>query len=130
MPCAAVLNSPCVDLTLSGDTMVNDPSGEGPGLTNNVKLYTGGHDPTDPGLSPLFGKIGDDWPPTILFSGTRDFLLSDTARMHRKLLAAGVRAELHVFEAAPHGMFGGSAPEDRLLVAEARRFLEAAWNER
>ncbi|MEW1719117.1 alpha/beta hydrolase [Streptomyces sp. NPDC093109] len=128
MPCAAVLNSPGVDLTLSGDSLVNDPSGAGAGLTNNAKLYAGAHDVTDPHLSPLFGRIGDDWPPTILFTGTRDFLLSDTVRMHRKLLAAGVRADLHVFEAAPHGMFGGNAPEDRLLVAQARQFLETAWN--
>lgn len=130
MPCAAVLNSPCVDLTLSGDSLVNELSGDGLGLTNSMKLYAGDHDLTDPRLSPLFGRIGDDWPPTILFSGTRDFLLSDTVRMHRKLLAAGVRTELHVFEAAPHGMFGGSAPEDRLLVAQARRFVEGAWRER
>ncbi|SEQ01469.1 Acetyl esterase/lipase [Streptomyces sp. yr375] len=130
MPCAVVLNSPAADLTLSGDTLVSDASGEVDGLMNSLKLYTGDHDPTDPDISPLFGRIGADWPPTILFSGTRDFLLSDTVRMHRKLLAAGVRTELHVFEAAPHGMFGGSAPEDRMLVAEARRFLEAAWNER
>ncbi|MFC4504946.1 MULTISPECIES: alpha/beta hydrolase [Streptomyces] len=127
MPCAAVLNSPAVDLSLSGDSVANDAFGEGGGLKNNVKLYAGDHDVTDPYLSPLFGRIGDDWPPTILFSGTRDYLLSDTARMHRKLLEAGVRAELHVFEAAPHGMFGGNAPEDRLLVAQAGRFLEAAW---
>ncbi|MFI1029997.1 alpha/beta hydrolase [Streptomyces sp. NPDC020951] len=129
MPCAAVLNSPCADLTLSGDTLVNDASGDVAGLMNNLKLYTGDHDLTDPRLSPLFGRIGDDWPPTILFTGTRDFLLSDTVRMHRKLLTAGVRAELHVFEAAPHGMFGGNAPEDRLLVAQARQFLETAWDD-
>jgi hypothetical protein len=24
-------------------------------------------------------------------------------------------------------MFGGNAPEDRILVAHARRFLESAW---
>ncbi|MEU5340748.1 MULTISPECIES: alpha/beta hydrolase [unclassified Streptomyces] len=130
MPCAAVLNSPAVDLTLSGDSVVNGVSDDGLGLMNNVRLYTGDHDLRDPGLSPLYGRIGDDWPPTILFSGTRDYLLSDTARMHRKLLAAGVQAELHVFEAAPHGMFGGNAPEDGLLVAQARRFLEAAWGKR
>ncbi|MEU4227020.1 alpha/beta hydrolase fold domain-containing protein [Nonomuraea sp. NPDC026600] len=129
MPCAVVLNSPLVDLTLSGDTIVNNAFGEGAGLTNSMKLYAGDHDLMDPRLSPLFGQIGDDWPPTIMFSGTRDFLLSDTVRMHRKLLAAGVQAQLHVFDAAPHGMFGGNAPEDRLLVAQARRFLEAAWND-
>ena len=42
--------------------------------------------------------------------------------MHRKLRAAGVDAELHVFEAMPHGGFFG-APEDDELAAEVRRFL-------
>ncbi|MFJ2443916.1 alpha/beta hydrolase [Streptomyces sp. NPDC087658] len=127
MPCAAVLNSPSVDLTLSGDTIVTNGSDDPGGLLNNVRLYAGDHDLMDPCLSPLFGRIGADWPPTILFSGTSDYLLSDTVRMHRKLLAAGVRAQLHVFEGAPHGMFAGTAPEDRRLVAQARQFLEAAW---
>jgi hypothetical protein len=30
---------------------------------------------------------------------------------HRKLLAAGVDAELHIFEAMPHAGFGGTTPE-------------------
>jgi acetyl esterase/lipase len=44
--------------------------------------------------------------------------------MHRKLRAAGVDAELHVFEAMPHGGFFG-APEDRELAEETRRFVAA-----
>ena len=43
--------------------------------------------------------------------------------MHRKLRAAGVDAELHVFEAMPHGGFGGS-PEDAEMRTEMRRFLD------
>ncbi len=34
-------------------------------------------------------------------------------RMHRVLRAAGIPAELHVLEAAPHGFFGGGRPEDQ-----------------
>ena len=40
----------------------------------------------------------------------------------RALRAAGVDAELHVFEAMPHGGFFG-APEDADLDAEIRRFV-------
>jgi acetyl esterase/lipase len=54
-------------------------------------------------------------------------LLSDTVRLHRKLLAAGVPAELHVFEGAPHGMFLGIAPEDRDRVRQIRRFANEHW---
>jgi acetyl esterase/lipase len=54
-------------------------------------------------------------------------LLSDTVRMHRALRAAGVEAELHVQEAAGHGGFFGMAPEDREIVGEVRRFVDAQW---
>jgi hypothetical protein len=47
--------------------------------------------------------------------------------MHRALRRAGVRAELHVTEAGPHGGFMGSAPEDHELIAECRRFCDEAW---
>ena len=52
------------------------------------------------------------FPPTILTTGTRDKLLSDTARFHRALRAAGIHAELHVWEAFGHAGFLGMAPED------------------
>ena len=87
------------------------------------ELYAAGHDLAHPYLSPLFADLSG-FPPTFLQSGTRDLFLSNTVRMHRKLLAAGVEAELHVFEAMPHGGFGGSSPEDAELDAAVRRFLD------
>ena len=47
--------------------------------------------------------------------------------MHRALRAAGVPAELHVVEAAPHGGFLGLAPEDHELMREVRHFIDAHW---
>jgi hypothetical protein len=55
---------------------------------------------------------------------TSHLFLSNTVRMHRKLLAAGVDAELHIFEAMPHAGFGGTTPEDIELDAAIRTFLE------
>ena len=72
--------------------------------------------------SGLFADL-TGFPPTLLQSGTRDLFLSNTVRMHRRLRDAGVDAELHVWEAMPHGGFGG-APEDLELVAEVRRFVD------
>ncbi len=40
---------------------------------------------------------------------------------------AGVRAELHVWEAMPHGGFGGGAPEDAELTAEVMALFERNW---
>lgn len=124
MPAALVLTTPEVDLTESGDTFVTLD-----GVDNILSscmpqnlLYAAGNDLADPYLSPLFGDVSH-FPPTLLQSGTRDLFLSNTVRMHRKLREAGVEAELHVFEAMPHGGFGGSSPEDQALSAEIRRFV-------
>ena len=88
---------------------------------------TRGHDLSHPYVSPLFGDFTKGFPPTLLASGTRDIYLSNTVRMHRALRAADVPAELHVFEAAPHGGFYGLAPEDQELTREVRRFMHAHW---
>ena len=80
----------------------------------------------DPYISPLFGDLSG-FPPTILLTGTRDLLLSDNVRMHRRLRAAGVDAELHVWEAAGHGGFLGMAPEDAERFGEVRRFVDEHW---
>lgn len=130
LPAAVVLNTPATDLTAAGDTWQTNVGLDivlVANATPAIQLYAGGHDVRDPYLSPLFGDLTKGYPPTILLSGTRDPLLSDTVRMHRALRAAGVPAELHVFEAAGHGMFLGQAPEDREHAGEIRRFVDKHW---
>lgn len=125
MPGALVLISPEVDLTESGDSFHTNLASDhvlSPLLDVNL-MYADGHDLAHPYLSPLFADL-TGFPPTFLQTGTRDLFLSNTVRMHRKLRAAGVAAELHVGEAMPHGGFGGAAPEDFELSAELRRFLD------
>ena len=87
------------------------------------QLYAGDRELTDPYVSPLFGDFTAGFPPTILTTGTRDMLLSDTVRMHRALRAAGIPATLHVTEAGGHGGFFGMAPEDREIDREIRSFV-------
>lgn len=113
MPAALVLASPEVDLTESGDSFqVNQRADITLSSLAQVNaLYAGGRDLTDPYLSPLFGDLSG-FPPTFIQSGTRDLYLSNAVRFHRKLLAQGVAAELHVFEARPHGGLPGT-DEDR-----------------
>lgn len=127
LPAAAILLTPALDLSQSGDTFQTN-LGVDTVITRSdpgaLLLYAGGHDLRDPYLSPLFGDFSQGFPPTLLASGTRDVLLSDTVRMHRALRAAGVPAELHVLEAAPHGFFRGKTPEDRDLDREVCRFIE------
>jgi acetyl esterase/lipase len=129
LPAAVLLNTPATDLTASGDTWQTN-LGLDTVLTGDslaaMLLYADGVDLRDPYISPLFGDL-KEFPPTMLTSGTRDRLLSDTVRMHRALRAAGVPAELHVLEAAGHGRFLGMAPEDRAMAEETRRFLDEHW---
>jgi epsilon-lactone hydrolase len=126
LPAAVLLLSPEVDLTESGDSFQTnlgvDTVLRGSLLPINL-LYASGHDLHDPYLSPLFGDFSRGYAPTLLYSGTRDLFLSNAVRFHRSLRNAGVRAELHVQEAAPHGGFMVDAPEDRDLYAELRRFV-------
>lgn len=125
LPAALVLLSPEVDLTESGDSFqVNrtvDVMLPNPLMGANL-LYADGADMSHPYLSPLFGDFTLGFPPTFLQSGTRDLFLSNTVRMHRALRRAQVKAQLHVFEAMPHGGFMG-APEDAELMAEVAQFV-------
>ena len=130
MPAAVAVHSPASDLTESGDTINTNrgldpllPSGE----TKISELYARGHDLRDPYVSPLFADFSKGFPPTILTTGTRDLFLSSTVLLHRAMRAAGVDAQLHVFEAAGHGGFLGMAPEDQEQAREVREFLGTCW---
>lgn len=128
LPVALVLLSPQIDLTESGDSFAVNAGLDvvlPQSLMANNLLYAAGADLTDPFLSPLFGDLSG-FPPTLLATGTRDLFLSNTVRMHRKLREANVSAELHVFEAMPHGGFMG-APEDGQAAAEVKRFVKKHW---
>ncbi len=124
MPAALVLQTPEVDLTESGDSFTTNLGLDSHlgRLTEVNLLYADGHPLDDPLLSPLFGDLRG-LPPTILTTGTRDLFLSNTVRMHRALRRAGVQAELHVLEAAPHAGFLGMAPEDQELSDEIVAFI-------
>ena len=127
LPAALVLLTPEIDLTESGDSFSTNLGLDvvlQSRLTESIALYAGDHDLTDPYLSPLFGDFTPPFPPTFVQAGTRDLFLSNAVRMHRALRAAGVDAELHVYEAMPHGGFFG-APEDDDLAEEIRRFIDA-----
>jgi monoterpene epsilon-lactone hydrolase len=126
LPGAVILLTPELDLTESGDSFQTLRSIDvvlKTGLPEANALYAQGHDLRDPLVSPLFGDFTKGFPPTLIQAGTRDLFLSNAVRMHRSLRAAGVEAELHVWEAMPHGDFGGFTPEDNELRAELRHFL-------
>lgn len=131
LPAAIGLFTPEVDLTESGDTFHTNRDIDvvlRGGLPEMNALYANGADLADPYLSPLFGDFTKGFPPTFIQTGTRDVFLSNSARIHRALRRAGLETELHVWEAMPHGGFGG-APEDQEMRVEFAHFLakHAGW---
>lgn len=128
LPAAVVLLTPEADLTESGDTFRTNADIDvviKGGFPECNALYANGHDLRDPYVSPLFGDFTKGFPPTFVQTGTRDLFLSNSVRIHRKLRDAGIDAELHVWEAMPHGGFiPGEAPENAEIQVEVARFIK------
>ena len=60
----------------------------------------------DPTVAPGdFDDVMSQFPPSLLISGSRDFLLSDVLATHRQLTNLGVEADLHVWEGLGHATF-------------------------
>jgi acetyl esterase/lipase len=131
LPAAIAPGTPMSDLTGSGDTFRSNAMLDnvlvayGANCDQRAALYTNGHDIKDPMLSPLFGDM-HGFPPTILTSGTRDLLLSNTVRVHRKLRQAGVEAVLQVFEGQSHAQYyrDVNAPETKEAFEEIASFFD------
>ena len=129
-PGALFAGTPWADLTKTSDTLFTHESidrvlvqYEGL-LEGAAKLYADGRDLKDQFLSPVYGSF-DGFPPTYLVTGTRDMLLSDTARVHRKLRRAGVIADLNVYEGMSHAgyMIAANTPESQQVYSELNDFL-------
>jgi acetyl esterase/lipase len=131
MPGAIAPSTPMADVTTVGDSfytnaMVDNVLVSPDGFCDAAtKVYAHGHDLSDPLLSPVYGDM-NGFPPTILTTGTRDLLLSNTVRVHRKLRAAGVEAQLEVFEGESHAQFGRDdrLPEAKEAFGEIAHFFD------
>lgn len=104
LPGCIVTVSPWVDLTNSGDSYEtnreNDPSITKEILDYFSEVYT--DDPQDPFVSPVHGDLSG-MPPSIIFVGGDEILLSDSERLHRKLLDSGCCSRLMVRPQRWHG---------------------------
>ncbi|AZI35269.1 hypothetical protein NT2_31_00010 [Caenibius tardaugens NBRC 16725] len=123
LPAGLVLLSPEVDLTESGDSFqILDGIDILPSFMTVNKLYAADMALEHPLVSPLFGDFSGEFPPTFIQSGTRDLFLSNAVRLHRALRRVDADAELHIWEAMPHGRFPGS-PEERDVDEEINKFI-------
>jgi monoterpene epsilon-lactone hydrolase len=126
LPAAIAPGTPMSDTTKTGDTFYTNVLVSRDGFCDaGAKVYANGHDLADPLLSPVNGDM-HGFPPAILTSGTRDLLLSNTVRVHRKLRQAGVEAVLQVFEGQSHAQYArdDTAPETIDAFGEIAGFFD------
>lgn len=103
MPAGMIAISPWTDLTMSGESYETneevDPSMTKERLQFFAESYT--DHPTDPMASPLFAEL-HGLPPSLIFSGGDEIMLSDAASLHEKLLDAGCESRHIVTEGLWH----------------------------
>jgi monoterpene epsilon-lactone hydrolase len=107
LPAALVLWSPLADLTFGGDTCLTLADAEpfytvDNFLTTGARCYAGKSSLTDPLISILYADYTSCYLPTLIQCGTRELLLSDAVRLHRRMLDGGVDAELQIYDGLWH----------------------------
>jgi acetyl esterase/lipase len=130
MPAALALLSPWSDMAALSDSIAVDldPTisfdSMGKAATDS---YVNGNDLFNPLISPLYGDYDADFPPTLITTGTRDFLLGDCARLSTKLRQSGVDVSLHLWEGLWHVFeFYPQLPEAKKSLKEIADFLNSA----
>lgn len=130
LPACAYLMSPYVDLTLSGETLVEkrevDPLLTPEGLRARVPDYVGGADASDPLISPLFGDLSE-LPPLLIQVGSHEVLLSDALRLAARAAISDVPVRLEVTPGVPHVFqaYAGLLDEAGAALDRASDFLTA-----
>ncbi|GGU76043.1 alpha/beta hydrolase [Lentzea flava] len=130
MPAAALLFSPWVDLTLSGDSMTARAEADfivsRTALERRVRDYVGDTS-TSERHSPLFADLRG-LPATLIQVGSDEVLLDDSTRLAARLVAADVSVTLDVTAQATHVFqaFAASWDEADAAMTRAATFVHTA----
>lgn len=124
LPAGVIALSPWTDLTSSGDSYIKnekaDPTMSIKALDFYAKCYT--QNRTDPLVSPLFADL-TDLPPSLIFVGQDEIMLSDSELMHSKLKEYGVDSKIVVKPLRWHGYLLYNLKEDKSDFALINHFL-------
>ena len=131
-PSSAVVFSPWVDLTVSGDSAVGkaavDPVLTAQGQQARARDYLGATDPASPRASPVFADL-TGLAPLLIQVGSHEILLDDAVRLAARAAADDVPVQLQVWPQVPHVFQGFAAvldeADEALLAAAA--FTRAHW---
>lgn len=130
-PAALALLSPWTDLTLSGASHRERAARERllttATLAADARAYAGSADLATPRLSPLFADLRG-LPPMLIQVGGEEILFDDSRRLADAAAAAGVPAQLVVYEGLWHvwQLFGGALPEADRAIEALGRFVRDA----
>jgi acetyl esterase/lipase len=128
MMAAQVLFTPAADISGDGDSAEANNGRDVVPLGSTVRtireFYLGGADPRDPAVSPVYDQYPEDFPASVMVSGTRDLLLSNSVRLSWKLRSAGVPVELLIAEGGWHGFhWEFNSPESKDAMRSVNVFL-------
>ena len=129
-PRCAILLSPWLDLTQSGESIQTNQDAEAiltpRALETMAGKYLGDLDPAAPLASPLFGELSG-LPPMLIQVGTSEILRNDAERFHQKIKQSGGESELTLWKNMPHvfQVFASRIPEGKTAIVELAEFLKA-----
>ena len=97
LPGGLIAMSPWTDLTSSGESYETNRDVDPNMTVEQLQFYTRCYttDPKNPLASPIFGNL-EGLPPSLIFVGGDEIMLSDAADMHKNLLDAGCKSKLVV----------------------------------
>jgi len=130
MPIANILYSPWTDLTISGQSVIDNeqscamltPSA----LKLGAELYLNGADPKDPLATPIFGDFSG-CTPTLVFVSDSELLRDDALRMVKILKRDGVETQMQIVHGQAHvwPLFHRFLPEGKLALRQSAAFIRS-----
>lgn len=126
LPGSIVAISPWTDLTLSGSSYQENRERDPSMTKETLRFYAESctKDPSDSLVSPLFAEL-QGMPPSLIFAGGDEIMLSDSKDLHEKLVFAGCKSLLTVKPDRWHGYLLYDLAEDRDDYVTLNRFLNA-----
>nr|5GMR_A Chain A, Esterase [uncultured bacterium]5GMR_B Chain B, Esterase [uncultured bacterium]5GMR_C Chain C, Esterase [uncultured bacterium]5GMR_D Chain D, Esterase [uncultured bacterium] len=128
LPAAGVCLSPWIDMEATGESFTTnatmDPSVNKERVMWFAALYLGGKNPQAPLASPLYADL-QGLPPLLVQVGGIETLLDDARALTTRAKAAGVDADLEVWDDMPHVWqhFAPILPEGKQAIARIGEFL-------
>ncbi len=130
-PKAAVLLSPWVDMTSSGESMTANADADAMLSPEAMRLFASHYlgdssNPEAPLASPVFADLAD-LPPALILVGSTEVLLSDSERLAEKILASGGEVRLDVWPKMPHvfPVMARMLPEAKKGVSDIATFVRS-----